>query len=319
MPLETDDLHEAIKFTDFLFDNLSSAIFMVDKNFKVKKVNDSYKALFHKEEVEVLNQLCGNSLGCSFAVEEDKPCGSTTKCRECTIRNCVHKVFGKDELIHSAYVTRKFYIDGSPINKYFRIKSKKVKYNDEEMAVITVDDVTELEEQKIRILEMANKDFLTGLHNRRYLFEYGEKIFQNAKRGNLTLAVVMLDIDFFKKVNDTYGHDAGDFILISLADILKSNFRKADLLTRIGGEEFCLLLNVKKHDDALLVMEKIRKLIQNQKFIYEQTLIPITISCGITNIMEDTLENMIKKADLMLYEAKGSGRNKVLVYNYGAI
>lgn len=77
---------ESAQFMEFLFDNISSAVFIVDKEMKVKKVNNSYKNLFNKEEKEVINELCGNSLGCAFAVEQGVPCGSTTECKSCSIR-----------------------------------------------------------------------------------------------------------------------------------------------------------------------------------------------------------------------------------------
>ncbi len=309
-----DHLLDALSFKDFLFENISAAIFVVDKNFKVRKINNTYQALFHKEEREVLNQLCGNSIGCAFAVEEGKLCGETAECRQCSLRSCVIKGFAEYDKVQSTYVNRKFYVDGKPFFKYFRIKVKSLKFHDEDIAVIVVDDVTELEAQKKQIEDMANKDFLTSLYNRRYLFECGEKIFQNARRGSLHLAVVMMDIDYFKKINDSYGHDAGDFILSSVSDLLRSNLRQADIITRFGGEEFCLLLNVNKYEDAFYVVEKIRQMIEKQKFFHEGKTLSVTISTGITYVLENSLEGMIKKADMMLYKAKETGRNKTLVY-----
>ena len=309
-----DQFLNLLSFKDFLFDNLSAAIFVVDKDLKVQKVNNAYKALFHKEERDVLNTLCGNSIGCAFAVEEDKPCGQTSECGQCSLRSCLIRCFSEADKVQSTYISRKFYVDGKAFFKYFRIKVKMVKFHEEVMAIIMVDDVTELEEQKKQIEDLANRDYLTRLFNRRYLFECGEKIFQNARRGSFNLAVVMMDIDFFKKINDTHGHDAGDFLLASVADILRSNLRQADIIARFGGEEFCLLLNVSKPGDAFSVVEKIRQMIERQKFFFGNKHIPVTISSGITCILEESLESMIKKSDIMLYKAKESGRNKVMVY-----
>lgn len=309
-----DHLLDAISFKDFIFENISAAIFVVDKELKVRKINNTYLALFHKEEREVLNQLCGNSLGCAFAVEEGKLCGETAGCKHCSLRACMIKGFAEYDKVQSTYVSRNFYVEGKAILKYFRVKVKSLKFHDEEMAIIIIDDVTELQEQKKQIEDMANKDFLTKLYNRRYLFECGEKIFQNARRGSLHLAVVMVDIDFFKKINDRYGHGSGDFILSSVSDLLLSNLRQADIITRFGGEEFCLLLSVNKYEDAFYVVEKIRLMIEKQKFIHEEKTVSVTISAGITYVLEDSLEGMIKKADMMLYKAKQTGRNKVFVY-----
>ncbi len=306
---------ESAQFMEFLFDNITSAVFIVNKEMKVKKVNNSYKSLFNKEENEVINNLCGNTIGCAFAVEQGLPCGLTSECEKCLIRNCVINKNNNIEEIHSIYVTRKFYIDEKPIFKYFRMKIKDMVYDNEEVSIITIDDITELEEQKTQIKEMANLDYLTKLYNRRYFFEIAEKFYENAKRDLVNIAVVTFDIDYFKKVNDTYGHEGGDFILASFADILKTNLRSADIICRYGGEEFCVLLVLKDKDDAFLIIEKIRKTVENKRFIYDNKDISITVSAGINLILEDSLNEMIKKSDKMLYEAKNTGRNKTLVYN----
>ena len=144
---------ENIKLTDFLLENLSTAVFLVDKNLKVKKVNSAYKELFEKNEEEVLNKLCGNSMGCSFAEESGKICGTTKECEKCNIRNCINSGFENIENVQNTYITREFYINGIAKMKYFRIKTKYVNYENEDMAIIAIDDVTELEEEKNRIKE----------------------------------------------------------------------------------------------------------------------------------------------------------------------
>ena len=99
---------ENIKLTDFLLENLSTAVFMVDKELKVRKVNNAYKELFAKKEKEVLNKLCGNSIGCEYAEEANKLCGTTKECSKCLIRNCIHKGFKEIESVQNAYITRNF-------------------------------------------------------------------------------------------------------------------------------------------------------------------------------------------------------------------
>lgn len=306
---------ESAQFMEFLFDNISSAVFIVDKEMKVKKVNNSYKNLFNKEEKEVINELCGNSLGCAFAVEQGVPCGSTTECKSCSIRKSVLKNNFDLEDIKTIYVTRKFYINEEAVFKYFRIKIKDMIYNGEDVSIITIDDITELEEQKEKIKEMANLDYLTKLYNRRYFFEVAQKFFENASRGLINLAIVMIDIDYFKKVNDNYGHGGGDFILASFGDILRENLRNADIICRYGGEEFCILLVLKEKDDAYNIIEKVRKLVENKEFLYDNVKIPVTISSGICTNLEDSIDKMINKADDMLYKAKNTGRNRVIMDN----
>lgn len=303
---------ENIKLTNFLLENLTTAVFLVDKELKVRKVNSAYKELFAKSENEVLNKLCGNSIGCSFAEESNKLCGTTKECAQCTIRGCVNKGFKDINEIQNTYITRKFYIEGKPLMKYFRIKTKYVHYENEDMAIIAIDDVTELEEEKNQIKDMAQRDYLTNLYNRRYLYEMGDMMFQNALRGNMNIIVVMIDIDFFKKINDNYGHGAGDFILKTIADIFKENLRKADIISRYGGEEFCIVMNVKEKRDGVIIMEKIREIVEKQSFIYEGKKIDVTISVGVSLEIEETFEECIKIADKLLYEAKEKGRNRVI-------
>lgn len=300
-----------INLTDFLMDNLTTAVFLVDKDMRVKKINNAYKALFEKEEYDVLNKLCGNSIGCSFAVEENRPCGTTQNCSECMLRKCILNSFEKEYEVQNSYISRKFYIENEPKMKYFRIKTKHVKYSGEEMAIIAIDDITELEEEKNAIRDMAQRDYLTKLYNRMFLFEAGENMFQNFLRGNIKIAVAMVDIDFFKKINDGYGHAAGDFVIKSVADIFSSELRKSDIVARYGGEEFCVILVIKDSSDSVEVMEKLRKSVENHKFIYENEEIPVTISIGVTCEMKKSFEESLKVADELLYASKENGRNRV--------
>jgi len=312
-----NSLLDSAVFTDFLFNNLTTAIFLVDEDFRVRKVNNTYRALFAREDAEALDQLCGNSLGCQFAIEQNRPCGSTTECGSCTIRNCMLKTFREGDAIQNAYIERLFYIDNNPVKKYFRLKFRQIVWGSQPMVIIAIDDITELEEQRKKTEELANQDFLTGLNNRRHFFELSESLFENAKRGNLSISVAMFDIDFFKKVNDAFGHAAGDFVIKSVSDILSQNLRKADIIARFGGEEFCLLLHCKGSDDAYTVIDKLRLLIEQHSFVFEGKKIIVTISAGLTSRLEESLDGMIKQADEMLYKAKKNGRNRTEEYGNG--
>ena len=164
------------------------------------------------------------------------------------------------------------------------------------------------------VKEASMKDFLTGLYNRRYFFDFGRKLFASAKRDNLTLACAMIDIDFFKKVNDTYGHKAGDLVLQHVASTLKSRMRGTDIIARLGGEEFCILAVNLKENDAKKVFEELRQAIEKSSIqIDEDQTINVTISTGVVTELTDNLEDMVNRADALLYEAKNSGRNKVIV------
>ena len=166
------------------------------------------------------------------------------------------------------------------------------------------------------IKDAATKDYLTGLYNRRYFFEFGSKLFAGAVRSKFTLACGMLDIDFFKKVNDTYGHDAGDRALKHLGKLLSRRMRETDLLARMGGEEFCILAVAVSPDKVETLFEEIRRLIEDTPVdIGGGTQIRITASIGVaTGGGAYSLDEMLKFADEQLYAAKSNGRNRVMAH-----
>ncbi len=157
-------------------------------------------------------------------------------------------------------------------------------------------------------------DALTGLYNRRNLDVHLEREFLRAKRYKNDLSIAVIDIDFFKKVNDTYGHLCGDYVLKEVAYLIMETFRKTDLVFRYGGEEFVALLTETPIENALIPLERLRSRIENYPFKYNDTPIKITISIGV-NSCNDNIENasqFLDMADKALYSAKQSGRNRVI-------
>jgi diguanylate cyclase (GGDEF)-like protein len=161
--------------------------------------------------------------------------------------------------------------------------------------------------------DMANKDFMTGSYNRRYFFESGQSIFIKAKRNKKNIAVAMFDIDKFKNINDTYGHDIGDVAIIEVATILNIHLRKSDLMARFGGEEFCVLLEDISLSDLEILFEKIRLIFEKNVIKINGLEISFTTSIGICYGIEDDLESMIKKSDDGLYFCKNNGRNQIAI------
>ncbi len=162
--------------------------------------------------------------------------------------------------------------------------------------------------------DLANKDFMTGSYNRRFFFDSGEAIFDKAKRDNRVLTVAMFDIDKFKSINDTYGHDVGDEAIKEIARLLNENLRGSDLIARFGGEEFCVLLEEIELDDVKTLFEKVRHAFEINILKVGDLKISFTVSIGICYGMETTLEEMIKKADEGLYYCKENGRNQVHIH-----
>lgn len=159
--------------------------------------------------------------------------------------------------------------------------------------------------------DLAIKDPLTRLYNRRYFFLSGAKKFKDSRDKGAPLSVAMIDLDFFKKVNDEHGHDAGDEVLRQAAKMLLENTRGADVVARLGGEEFCVIAHETDRAGAEALFEKIRSRFEEAEIEYEGKKIRITVSIGVACGEFDTLENMLKHSDAMLYAAKSAGRNRV--------
>ena len=160
--------------------------------------------------------------------------------------------------------------------------------------------------------ESAVRDFLTGLHNRKYLYETGMKLYQNAKREHLSIVVAMMDIDHFKKINDRYGHEAGDIALKMLGKLLDEKLRDSDVVTRYGGEEFCVLLTNTSLEHAVEVMENIRKEVEKMQIEVHKISFRMSLSIGLNDNLGNSFDQMIALADEKLYRAKHEGRNRVV-------
>jgi diguanylate cyclase (GGDEF)-like protein len=163
------------------------------------------------------------------------------------------------------------------------------------------------------ITNYASRDFLTGLYNRRYFFTAMEPYFANAVASGEEFVVAMIDIDHFKKINDTYGHDVGDKAIIHLSEILRSGVQHQDIVSRFGGEEFCIVLKNTTRDNAIEVLERIRQQVSLSPLIVNHEIeVTFTISIGAALEHEDTLSDTINEADAKLYQAKTTGRNRVV-------
>lgn len=171
------------------------------------------------------------------------------------------------------------------------------------------------------ILKNATMDALTGLNNRRQFEVRLKEEYSSANRQNTPLCAIMIDIDFFKKFNDTYGHAIGDTVLRTTANVIKEQLREYDIPSRYGGEEFCILLPQTNIDEAKIVAERLRTSVENKKIKIQTNKneqikhISVTISVGLAQLdIKDMADDLYMKADRALYEAKEQGRNRVVVY-----
>ncbi|MBF0238260.1 MAG: diguanylate cyclase [SAR324 cluster bacterium] len=175
----------------------------------------------------------------------------------------------------------------------------------------------DLEQTRLALQEQAITDPLTGIYNRRYLTDRLGQEVSSIKRNPKSLSLLMLDIDHFKHINDTYGHQCGDYVLTLFASILRKNLRQHDIVARYGGEEFVILLQNMNPLESFVIAERIRRDVESTTFIFEREQIKITTSIGLTSVQDDmasdlTSDSLLKSADTALYEAKSKGRNQTI-------
>jgi diguanylate cyclase (GGDEF)-like protein len=162
--------------------------------------------------------------------------------------------------------------------------------------------------------ELALTDALTGLPNRRAIDEWAGRQLSAATRHDFPIWVVMADLDLFKTINDTYGHDAGDTVLKRFAEILKANTRQSNICGRLGGEEFLLIITHLEKENVTIAIERIRKQFESQKFTVAGDIFAATASFGITSFRGTAspgFSDLVTLADAALYSAKHKGRNRI--------
>ena len=174
-------------------------------------------------------------------------------------------------------------------------------------------------EEKIQRLnagleQLAMTDYLTNLYNRRYFMQRGTEEFKRARRNNQPLSLLMMDIDHFKKVNDTYGHEAGDMALQQVAAVLKSSVREIDILGRMGGEEFAVLLPSTSLHEAAILAGRVQQTIADTSVEIPGASLTITISIGVAVITDEMsgIDDLLRNADVSMYLAKQHGGNRVV-------
>lgn len=178
---------------------------------------------------------------------------------------------------------------------------------------LIIQDVTELALYEQRLMELNHQDALTGVYNRRHLDLRLREEVDRSQRYRAPLSVILLDVDFFKRVNDNHGHQAGDGVLAALGARLGGMVRSTDCFARYGGEEFCCLLPQTSLDNALVLAERFRAAIETEPIAHRDLRLKVTISAGVTEFTPgDSPKSLMERVDEALYAAKSGGRNRVV-------
>ena len=202
--------------------------------------------------------------------------------------------------------------------RWIRVQSNALKVSEEESLWNgIVIDITDEILQKDALIKQASIDELTGLLSRRQFLEMGDLFFQKTIMADDTFVVAMIDIDHFKKINDTHGHPAGDHVLEEFGRLARSHFSHSDILGRLGGEEFGIVLTSASCSEAILAVQKFRTAIEDFTVNWQNKTLSFTISCGlcIYSCSINTFQQILKNADDALYKAKEQGRNQIVVYS----
>lgn len=193
------------------------------------------------------------------------------------------------------------------------VSAVKMEWFGKPVVMVAINDISARKKMEEELQRLATTDTLTGILNRRQFFILAEQEVERSRRYGRTLALLLYDIDHFKQVNDTFGHQAGDIVLRELAKLVHEQLRRNDIEGRVGGEEFAVLLPETTISEAVVLAERIRGIIESFAINIGETSLHITASFGVTAVKENdvALDSIYKRADSALYEAKNAGRNRV--------
>lgn len=217
-------------------------------------------------------------------------------------------------LLHDAPYDIEYQICAADTKEIKDVRSQAIFDRERRILFGVIQDITERKKVEKELKRLAQTDPLTGLANRRYFMQLAEHELLRSQRYGGELSILMIDIDYFKKINDSYGHHVGDLVIQSLSNICRNTLREIDVIGRIGGEEFAVVLPQTAGQSALKVAERLRETIANAVFTPEPDVpIRFTVSIGVTTLtdQQSNMQTLLRFADKALYDAKLDGRNKV--------
>lgn len=304
MSLNLSSLTESNIFLNILFNNLTSAIFLIDKNGKIHSVNYSFQSFFGKTEEEVNGQLCGNAIGCSFTVDENKLCGTTTKCLECELRKNVFESFTQKSNILQKILIKEFYIANKKNTKYLQYSIRYIFFNNTEFVILIFDDITETEQQK-NVIKTKSQEIIDSI-------EYAKKIQKKILPQNDILSSIFSESFILFKPKDIV---SGDFywvytnrnhIYLAVADCTGHGVPGA-FLSLLGFTFLNEIIGEMGMISPSLILDRLRDLIietLNQKTKLNELKDGMDISLVALNL--DTLECEYAGANNSLYLIRNS-------------
>ncbi len=253
--------------------------------------------LLEKNEITV-----GRSPDCDLWIED----GAISRKHFCL------QIAGKGVSLKDTGSTNGTLVNGEKVSEKKLSDGDKIQISRDTILEFSYLDETQSLSEKKRY-EMGVMDPVTNTHNKRYFLDRIREEFSFAKRSQRHLSIILFDIDHFKKINDGYGHLAGDFVLQKLGAYVSKIIRTHDIFCRYGGEEFVILMRDTECQNAVNLAERIRKIIEQSEFVYEEKKLPVTISCGISSLHEGLkdYQALIAEADTYLYQSKEGGRNRI--------
>lgn len=290
------DIEKQKKYYQDILDSSSDMIVISDTN-ELVDVNKAFFDFF--DEYKTLNEFTKkNGCLCNFFEEEE---------------GFLHKQMGEYSWIEYAYMHNstehkvKIMHKGRPY--YFSMRIKELINSTKKLYTVVLTDITQMKTYQDELEHLTQTDTLTNIGNREYFNQCIPKEMDRAKRYNHDLSLIMLDIDLFKNINDTYGHDIGDLALIKMTQTVQDLLRKTDIFCRYGGEEFMIILPESSIMETAILAERIRSHVEN---MHMDPINNMTISIGLTEMhADDTVESFVKRVDIALYRSKNEGRNRI--------
>lgn len=264
--------------------------------------------------------ISGSAVGKMFKLGGEMGIGRSPECEICLDDEGIsrnHARVEKDDygniIIEDLDSTNGTYFNGTRFNKHILRDGDKIQIGSTTILKFSYQDTLE-EAFYQNQYDAATKDGLTGIYNKKFFAEQLQKDFSYALRHNEITSLIVFDIDHFKKINDTFGHQAGDMVLRQLAKVVSNALRNEDLFARIGGEEFAVVLRQVDEKRAHVLAERVRRTVEVNKFMWGNTRIRVTISLGVATLRRANFRDaneLVHAADEFLYKAKRSGRNRV--------